>query len=153
MKNTTTALVRTRLVAAALLSTLLSACAASGPAFTSVSLTPDSPKALVYVYRPNRVAGSAINYTVKANGTPVTKLENGGYFPLVIDPGSIEFEAKTEARTRVVVDVRAGETRYVQGSIGMGVFIGHPRLLEVDAATGAAEVKECKLLPAAGIRN
>jgi hypothetical protein len=125
----------------------LSGCATLGAAYTPDSNAPRD-KGTVYVYRPKAFAGGGISYTVSVNGTEVSSLPSGGYFVYYATPGETEFSAKTEAKTSVTVDVKAAQTYYVQGSIGMGVFVGHPHLTQVTGDVGAKEIADCKLVPA-----
>ena len=53
-------------------------------------------------------------------------LDCRGYFPYYADPGELEFWAKTESTSSVTVDVKAGDTAYVRGSVGVGFFVGRP---------------------------
>ena len=128
------------------MSLLSAGCASLGPAYTPVSSAPKD-KATVYVYRPSAMGGAAVSYTVAVNGADVSSLPSGGYFVYYAKPGENEFAAKTEAKTSVTVDAKAGETYYVKGTIGMGVFVGHPHLLQVTSDVGSQEIVKCKLVP------
>lgn len=127
-------------------------CAASGPKY-EVAAAPPTGQGLVYIYRPGKFMGGGAGFDVhtgtKEADRAVTYLQNGGYFPFYTPPGEITLWGKTESSASVTLDVKAGETYYVKGSIGVGFIVGRPRLEVVDNATGAKEVKECKLLPAA----
>ena len=128
------------------LSLLSAGCATLGSAYTPDSNAPKD-KATVYVYRPSGMGGAAISYTVAVNGVDASSLPSGGYFVYYAKPGENEFSAKTEAKTSVTVDAKAGETYYVKGTIGMGVFVGHPHLLQVAGDVGSQEIVKCKLVP------
>ncbi len=136
------------LAALAIATALLSGCATLGTAYTPDNNAPKD-KGTVYVYRPKAFAGGAISYTVSVNGNEVSSLPAGGYFVYYAAPGENEFSAKTEAKTSVTLDVKAGQTYYVQGTMGMGVFVGHPHLTQVGNDVGAKEIASCKLVPAA----
>jgi hypothetical protein len=127
-------------------------CAASGPKYEAAA-APPAGQGLVYIYRPGKFMGGGAGFDVhtgtKEADRAVTYLQNGGYFPFYTAPGEITLWGKTESSASVTLDVRAGETYYVKGSIGVGLIVGRPRLEVVDNATGAKEVKVCKLLPAA----
>jgi hypothetical protein len=130
------------------MSLLAAGCASLGPAYKPVTNAPKD-KATVYVYRPSGFGGAAISYTVAANGVDISKLPSGGYFVYYAKPGETEFSAKTEAQTSVTIDAKAGQTYYVKGTIGMGVFVGHPHLVQVDGYAGDEEIAKCKLVPPA----
>jgi predicted small lipoprotein YifL len=124
----------------------LSGCATLGPAYTPDSNAPKD-QATVYVYRQPGFVGGAVAYTVSANGKEVSTLPSGGYFVYHSPPGEVEFSAKTEAHTSVTVDAKAGEVYYVKGTVGVGVFVGHPHLVLVEKDVGEKEIVACKLAP------
>lgn len=121
-------------------------CANLGKQFEPVTAV-SSDKALVYIYRPSSFVGGGVSYTVNAGTKPIIKLHNGGYYPYVATPGELELWAQTEAKSSVTLDLKAGETKYVKGTVGVGFFVGRPNLRLVDPAVAAAEIKECKLIP------
>jgi hypothetical protein len=125
---------------------LIAGCATLGPAYTADTMAPKD-KATVYIYRVPGFAGGAISYTVSANGVEVSKLPSGGYFVYYAKPGETEISAHTEAKTSVTLDTKAGESYYVKGTVGMGVFVGHPHLVLVSNDVGAKEIVGCKLVP------
>lgn len=131
---------------------LLGACAASGPRYEAAAQAP-AGKGLVYIYRPGKFMGGGVVFDVhagpKADNHPVVELASGGYFPYYAEPGELELWSKTESTSSVTLDVKAGQTAYVRGSIGVGFFVGRPSLEVVDHNTGEREIRECKLLPAA----
>jgi hypothetical protein len=49
----------------------------------------------------------------------------------------------------VTIDAKAGQTYYIKGTVGVGVFIGHPHLVVVSGDVGAKEIAACKLVPGA----
>jgi len=128
---------------------LLGACAATGPRYEPAAQAP-AGKALVYIYRPGKFMGGGVVFDVhagsKADNRAIVELQSGGYFPYYADPGELELWAKTESTSSVTVDVKAGDTAYVRGSVGVGFFVGRPSLEMVDRSTGEREVQECKLL-------
>ena len=121
-------------------------CASLGKPYEPVaSVAPD--KAVVYIYRPSSFFGAAVSYTVNAGTKPIMKLANGGYYPYVAAPGELELWAETETKSSVTLDLRAGDRKYVKGTLGIGVVMGRPNLTVVDPAVAEAEIKECKLIP------
>ena len=128
---------------------LLGACAATGPRYEAAAQAP-AGKGLVYIYRPGKVMGGGVVFDVhagpKADNRAVVVLQSGGYFPYYAEPGELELWGKTESTSSVTVDVKAGETAYVRGSVGVGFFVGRPSLEVVDRSTGEREIRECKLL-------
>jgi hypothetical protein len=136
---------RTRtMLALAAISLLLGACA-GGPKFTPDTAA-QSDRATVYIYRPGSF-GAAVRPNVNANGVPLAEMQAQGYFVYHAAPGELELTAKTEASSSVTLDIKAGQTYYVKGSVGMGFFVGHPHLVIVSNDVGAKEIAECKLVP------
>lgn len=126
---------------------LMTGCAGTlGPQFESVNRIPYG-KALIYIYRTPKFAGSAVAFDIHHNDKVITRLVSGGYYPYVTNPGAVELWAKTESRSSLTVHIRAGETRYVRGDVGVGFFVGRPKLEVVGNITGAKEIRECKLIP------
>jgi hypothetical protein len=136
----------TRIVLAlASLCLLFSGCTTLGAKYTPETAVPTN-KAAVYVYRPGSL-GAAISPNVQANGVPLSDLPAHGYFVYDATPGELTLTAHTEATTSVTLDIKAGETYYVKGSLGMGFFVGHPHLVVVAKDVGESEIKDCKLVP------
>ena len=120
-------------------------CANLGRQFEPAAAVP-SDKATVYVYRPSRFAGAAAFFTVNAGEKPIAKLYNGGYFAYTATPGELELWAATESKSSVTLDLKAGDVKYVKGTIGIGFLIGRPNLTVVEPAIAQDEIKECKLI-------
>lgn len=105
-------------------------------------------KAVVYIFRVGSY-GFAVHYTVNADDTPVSPvhLYTGGYLVYFADPGKTEFWAKVaEGESHIVLDIEAGKSYFIQGSVKMGMIVGRPFLKEVPASVGLKKIKKCKLL-------
>jgi len=125
----------------------LAACAASGTPFQRISDIPKD-KGLVYVYRPNSIMGGAIHYDVHAaNDEVVCDLIRNGYCFYYAKPGELELWGKTESKSTITVDVKAGQEHFVKGGISMGFLVGRPNFTAVDNKTALEEIAECVLLP------
>lgn len=128
-----------------LLITGLTACAASGTPFTAAALRDD--RALVYIYRSKTLMGSAVTYDVRVGNTEIVTVKPGGYYPYFAAPGETEFWARTETRAAATENLRAGQTYYLKAGLGIGLFVGHPKLQFVPEGVGQQEIWRCKLLP------
>ena len=124
----------------------LDAGAKSGPKFEPEQ-SPPADHGVVYVYRDFNLIGGGASYMVQVNGVPAAYLPSHGYFVYFAKPGEVEFSARTEAKTSVTLDVEAGKTYFIKGTIGVGVFVGHPHLVAVPNDIGEAEIADCKLVP------
>lgn len=106
---------------------LLSACAASGSPFGSLT-APDNGQSRLYVYRTSSIKGSGIRFTVNAGNTPIGVIRNGGYLVADLPPGEHEISAKTEVRRSVTLPFKPNEIQCVKASVGFGAFVGRPKL-------------------------
>ena len=139
--------VRYLLARCAIIATLmvLVGCSASGPRFQRVSPIP-AGKGVVYVYRKSAFVGCGVYGTLKVNDQPVTKVKNGGYYPCICTPGTVELSVSTETTNTATVDVAPASEHYVKTTVGMGILVGRLYLTEVMPSTGESEIAGCKLL-------
>lgn len=122
----------------------LTNCGSQGAAFTPVK--PPPGKGVVYVYRQPSVFAWAITPTLSADGVPITKVSNGGYYPYLGPSGDTLFVAKTESSKRATVRVEQGKSKYLKGEMIFGRTKGLLKLTEVPSSVGRSEITECKLL-------
>jgi hypothetical protein len=131
------------------------------PNFQPVASVPDD-KALVYVYRKAHIIGAAGRHQINVNGEPVGVLPNGGYFPYFASPGTNQFSSSF--LTTMIVDgvpipksllagphlltltAVPGRTYYLQFKIAT---TWGPKMLQMDAETGARDIAKCRLIQAA----
>jgi uncharacterized protein DUF2846 len=124
---------------------LIAGCA-SGPAFEPVASVP-ADKALLYFYRPAS-HGALYKPTISVNDKAVVALQAKGYFPYLASPGKVRLSITSVGTIATNLDVAPGQTYYVRaGTVFMGV--GVPFIEAVPPETGAQEIRDCKLLPAA----
>ena len=125
---------------------LITGCATLGPVYSKVDKIPEN-SGLVYFYRPVSFMGGGVAYDVKTGDTVITTLHNGGYYPYFSAPGEKEFWARTESKSSVTLDVRAGETYYIKGEVGVGFLVGRPHLMVVAPEIAEKEISDTKLIP------
>lgn len=124
------------------------AAAAAAPAASGALIgAPQPGKGQVVFFRPSKFAGAAIGYKVREGTTELGKLRNGKYFVAAVEPGAHEYTVHSEAKDILNLEVEAGETYYVQGSVTMGVFAGRPNLSPATKAD--FDAASAKLKPAA----
>jgi hypothetical protein len=113
-------------------------------------------KALVYIYRKAYLSGIAGNHHIFVNGEPITSLYNGSYFPYLASPGTNRFNSKLSSPSIVMnltmnamfkdtllqLNAEAGKTYYLQFKIAT---TWGPKIVEMDADTGAREIAKCRL--------
>jgi len=95
------------------------------------TLTVDDSAGLVYFYRESAFTGGGISYFIFEDDTKIGLLKSGTYFVHKAVPGKHTYLAETEARAAVTLDIHAGQTYYIEGGVGMGVWAGRPQLTEV----------------------
>jgi predicted small lipoprotein YifL len=86
---------------------------ATGPYFRPAEhLTPG--QAMVYLYFPKQ-SGYSDSYTILANDTTVTRLDEGGYYPFRAAPGLITFSlAGVPTERNFTVTIEPGRTYFVK---------------------------------------
>ncbi len=104
--------------------------AADTPATASTGRVPAPPagKGQVVFFRPSRIGGMAVSFSLDEGGNGIGKLTNGTYIVLVADPGPHAYSTLGEARDTLNVEIEAGETIYVEQTIGVGLVMARPHL-------------------------
>jgi len=122
-------------------------CASLGPVYQKPEKVA-SDKALIIVYRPAAYVGWASSYDVTSNGAVITTLKNGGYFPFYTKPGKVKLLADTlENKSEVEIDIKAGQTAYVKGTISVGALAARANLQIAYEEVAEKELASCKLIP------
>ena len=116
----------------------------AAPAASTGKLAPPAAgMGQVVFFRPGRLMGAALSFTVHEGQTGVGKLGNGSYFVVEAAPGEHTFTIQSEAKDSLTLEVEAGETYYVEQTIGMGIMMGRPHLAPAEQA--AFDAKKLKL--------
>ena len=116
---------------------LLVPCLASGEDVAAAT-TPAASGAetgTVIFFREKKMMGAAIRFKVRENEVELCKLGSGTFCSLQVPAGSHQYDVHTEAKDRLTLEVKPGETYYVISAISMGAFAGHPKLTVTDKAT------------------
>lgn len=122
------------------------AAPADTPAGAGKIAAPPQGKGQIVFFREKKFAGAAVKYKVREGETELGKLSSGTYFVHVTDPGAHAYTVHSEAKDILNMEVEAGETYYVIGSISMGFLAGRPNLSPSDQAIFNG--MEAKLKPA-----
>src|SRR4249919_394570 len=108
----------------------------TAPAATNSKVgAPEANKAMIVFFRPSKLTGAAIGFKVREGETELGKLRSGKYFVANVEPGTHQYTVHSEAKDVLTMEVEAGETYYVQGTITMGFMAGRPNLSPSDQAT------------------
>jgi hypothetical protein len=122
------------------------AAAPAQPAAAAGTVSPPpAGKGQVVFWRPSKYMGMALSFSVHEGQKGVAKLGNGSYVIHVTDPGSHTYTIQSEVKDDLTLEVEAGETYYVEQSIGMGIMMGRPHLApSEESAFAAKKLKESK---------
>jgi hypothetical protein len=129
---------RFALVLAALAGFLGAGCFAQGEAFKRIP--PSSTRAIVYVYRPYHVTGSADDPMVTCGHDSIA-IRSGGYHAFIADPGTIT--CTTDAGARVSFEVRPEQEYFVREEVAMRLGPDAPSLVKVGHGEGMDQISSC----------
>ena len=124
------------LLAAAVI--FVSGCA-TGPRFSEVqkAIPPlSADQGRIFFYRSAGSAGMAVQPEIRLNDDVVGRSQPGGFFFVDCAPGPMHVSTATEVDNAIDFPLAAGQTRYVETSVSMGVFVGHvwPKLIDPEQA-------------------
>ena len=97
-------------------------------------------KGLVVFYRPRRMTGAAITFSVDHAQGSLGIMTNGGVLYKYFEPGHHTFYSQVLSGDTVIIHVEAGKAYFVQTLTKMGVVAGRPSFKQVDEGTGRAAV-------------
>lgn len=119
----------------------------TAPAATANTLIQAAPadKAQIVFFRESKFVGAAIGFKVREGENELGKLRSGKYFVANVEPGKHEYNVHGETKDVLTMEVEAGETYYVLGSLGMGIVAGRPNLSPSDEATFVSMSGKLKL--------
>lgn len=117
---------------------------ATAPATNGLVGAPADGMGQIVFFREKKFVGAAVKYKVREGETELGKLGSGTYFVASVPPGTHQYTVHSEAKDVLTLEVEAGETYYVLGSITMGVLAGRPNLSPSDEATFNSMAKELK---------
>jgi hypothetical protein len=97
----------------------------------------------IIFFRGTSALGSAVGADVHLNDTVVGRSAVGTFFFVDRDPGNFEVTCATEMKHKLTLALSPQETKYIQTTVTMGVFVGQiwPNL--VDEKTALADIKDC----------
>ncbi len=130
----------------------LSGCAnvSTAPAETDAAakdFKPAEGMGVVYLYRPGRAIGAAMQMQVTVNGDLAGGTGPGTYFRFDLPPNSYTFMSSSpESSATLQVQVAAGGIYFVQQDTRIGLQSARVSMRAVDTATGMAGVRGARLL-------
>jgi hypothetical protein len=104
-------------------------------------------KAVVFVYRPGKYTGKALEPSVFCDGVEVARMDNDRYFVLLLAPGEHRIHM-TQDNKRVDLKLGAGEAAFVRIKIVMGFMKGRGEPALSDEEDAAKHLKKMEPLGA-----
>ncbi len=107
-------------------------------------------KGVVYLYRPGRALGAAIQMQVSVNGNTAGGTGPGTYFRWELLPGSYTFlSTAPESSATVAVEVEAGKLYFIEQETRLGLQTARVTMRRVNEARGRSSVQSARLLVSA----
>ena len=107
--------------------------------------TTGSQEATVFIYRPGKYAGKALEPSVFVDKTEVARMDNGRYFAVRLKPGKYTIRL-TDDEKGYTIDVSPGETYFFRIGVEWGMFKGHGTIAPDNRERAVEEIKKLKFL-------
>lgn len=124
---------RFRLDGATLVSVVMEATAAS------------SEEATVFIYRPNKWGGRALEPSVFVDETELARMDNGRYFAIKLKPGK-HIIRMTDDKKGYAIDMGPGQTYFFRIGMEMGMWKGHGKITLDDRERAVEEINKLKFI-------
>jgi hypothetical protein len=112
---------------------------------TETSATSNATDAIVYIYRPSKMVGKALEPSVFVDDMELARMDNGRYFALKLKPGKHIIHL-TDDKKGYAIDMGPGQTYYFRIGIEMGMWKGHGKITLDDADRAVKEIKKIKFI-------
>ncbi len=109
---------------------------------SSLSSQAQDSLATVYFYRGGKFAGSFVGYDVKHNNQVIGRVTSNSVLKYRCTAGMQKFIATTESQNSILINVKAGETYYVECSVAIGVVVGRPSFRQVSSLQAQKEIQK-----------
>jgi len=100
---------------------------------------------IVYIYRPSKLAGKALEPSVFVDDIELARMDNGRYFALKLKPGK-HIVHLTDDKKGYAIDMGPGQTYYFRIGLEMGMWKGHGKITLDDAGRAITEIKKIKFI-------
>lgn len=124
---------------------------APAPVDPSVALSAGAD-AVVYIYRPNKLMGKALEPSVFVDDIELARMDNGRYFTIKLTPGK-HIVHMTSEKKGFAIDMGPGQTYYFRVGLEMGMWKGHGKITLEDAEKAVPEIKKLKFIGQDKIKN
>lgn len=118
---------------------------------TLVAVVPETPAAvntadaIVYIYRPSKMVGKALEPSVFVDDVELARMDNGRYFALKLKPGK-HIIHMTDDKKGYAIDMGPGQTYYFRIGVEMGMWKGHGKITLDEAPRAVEEIKKIKFI-------
>jgi Protein of unknown function (DUF2846) len=119
-----------------------------GSTLVAVAMEPtaaSSEEATVFIYRPNKWTGRALEPSVFVDETELARMDNGRYFAIKVKPGK-HIIRMTDDKKGYAVDMGPGQTYFFRVGIEAGMWKGHGKLTLDDRERAIEEIKKLKFI-------
>jgi hypothetical protein len=104
-----------------------------------------SEEATVFIYRPDKWGGRALEPSVFVDETELARMDNGRYFAIKLKPGK-HIIRMTDDKKGYALDMGPGQTYYFRIGIEAGMWKGQGKITLDDAERAIKEIKKLKFL-------
>lgn len=115
------------------------------PPPSEATVAASTQPATVYIYRPHKYAGGALEPSVFCDGVELARMDNGRFFALHLPPGK-HFVHMTQEKKGFAIDMGPGQTYYFRVGIEVGMWKGQGKLTLEDAEKAQPEIKKIKYM-------
>ena len=106
---------------------------------------PSSEEATVYIYRPKKMVGGALEPSVFVDDIELARMDNGRYFAIKVKPGK-HIIRLTDDKKGYAIDMGAGQTYYFRVGIEAGIWKGQGKLTLDEENRAIPEIKRLKFI-------
>ncbi|HET6979272.1 MAG TPA: DUF2846 domain-containing protein [Pyrinomonadaceae bacterium] len=101
--------------------------------------------AIVFIYRPKKIVGSALEPSVFVDETELARMDNGRYFAIKVKPGK-HIIRLTNDKKGYALDMGPGQKYFFRIGIEAGMWKGQGKITLDDAERAITEIKKLKFL-------
>ena len=101
--------------------------------------------ATVFIYRPNKWPGRALEPSVFVDETELARMDNGRFFAIKLKPGK-HIIRMTDDKKGYAIDMGPGQTYFFRIGMEMGMWKGHGKITLDDRERAIEEIKKLKFI-------
>lgn len=101
--------------------------------------------ATVFIYRPDKWTGKALEPSVFVDETELARMDNGRYFAIKLKPGK-HIVRMTDDKKGYAVDMGPGQSYFFRIGLEMGMWKGHGKITLDDREHAVQEIKKLKFI-------